>query len=146
MIAYLDTSTFVKIYITEQDSALLRVRVEEILQIIGTSMVTRPEFSAAIARGVHTGMIWKNVGTATRDRFPEEWNDLQLLILSDEIIEMADELAWNHQLGGFDAIHLASALYWQNSLDTVVTFVTFDKPLWQKTQEVSLAVWPEALK
>ena len=57
----------------------------------------------------------------------------------------ADALAWEHDLRGYDAVHLASALFWQESLGEPVTIATFDAQLWQAGQPIGLSVWPEDL-
>ena len=145
MIAYLDTNALVKLYITEQHSSLLRVLIEEEAKIVGTSVISRPEFSASIAKGLRTGMIWKNVASAAHERFQSEWQELQTLAVTDEIIATADMLAWNYQLRGFDAIHLASALQWQSALNADITLITFDEQLWQVAQQANLEVWPKNL-
>lgn len=145
MIVYLDTNALVKLYITEQHSSLLRVFIEEEVKVVGTSVIARPEFSASIAKGLRTGMIWKNVAIAAYKRFQSEWQDLQTLAITDDIIATADSIAWNQQLRGFDAIHLASALQWQSALNTEVTLITFDEQLWQAAQQTDLRIWPKNL-
>lgn len=145
MIVYLDTSALVKLYIAEQHSSLLRVFVKEEAQVLGTSLIARPEFSASIAKGVRTGMIWKNVAALALERFRTEWQDLQILSLTEENIATADTLAWTYNMRGFDAIHLATALHWQDSLNLAVTLVTFDQRLWQAAQQLELLLWPPNL-
>lgn len=145
MITYLDTSALIKLYISEQYSSSLRMLVKEQTQIIGVSVIAKPEFSASIARGLRTGLIWKNVATTVLDRFRNEWHNLRLLTVTNQIIDTADSLAWNYNMRGFDAIHLATALDWQKALDIPITFITFDKQLWQAAQRVGLEIWPANL-
>lgn len=58
---------------------------------------------------------------------------------------MADHLAWEHGLRGYDAVHLAAALPWHEALGESVTVATYDKQLWQAAQSTGLVVWPESL-
>lgn len=66
--------------------------------------------------------------------------------VTEAVVAQADALAWEHGLRGYDAVHLASALLWQNGLSETVTLATFDKQLWAAAQLVGLEVWPEALE
>ena len=58
---------------------------------------------------------------------------------------LADQLAWQHNLRGYDAVHLASAVTWQEALGEVVTLATFDKQLWVAATRAGLVSWPESL-
>jgi len=61
------------------------------------------------------------------------------------LVARADSLAWEYGLRGYDAVHLASALLWQEALGEPVTLATFDKPLWEAAQQAGMGVWPEDL-
>jgi hypothetical protein len=61
------------------------------------------------------------------------------------LIARADILAWELDLRGYDAVHLASALLWQDSLGRKVTMATFDRKLWQAAEERGLSPFPEDL-
>ena len=57
----------------------------------------------------------------------------------------ADDLAWQYGLRGYDAMHLAAALLWQDGLEESVTLATFDRQLWQAGRQSGLAVFPADL-
>jgi hypothetical protein len=57
----------------------------------------------------------------------------------------ADAQAWERGLRGYDALHLAAALFWQETLGEPVTLATFDRQLWQAGAAAGLEVWPADL-
>jgi predicted nucleic acid-binding protein len=50
-------------------------------------------------------------------------------------VERAEALAWEHGLRGYDAVHLASALTWQESVGEQIVLATFDQQLWEAASE-----------
>jgi predicted nucleic acid-binding protein len=57
----------------------------------------------------------------------------------------AETLAWDHALRGYDAVQLASALSWQESVGTAITLATFDRQLWEAAQQAGVRAWPDSL-
>ena len=51
------------------------------------------------------------------------------------MVARADDLAFQHGLRGYDAVHLASALAWAEALEETITFATFDVQLWRAAAE-----------
>jgi predicted nucleic acid-binding protein len=144
MIVYLDASALVKRYTAEVGS-------KEVGQIItsaealGTSLVTRAEVGAALAKAVRTGALSQEQGRVALHVFRAQWADLARFQLTETAIARADVLAWQHGLRGYDAVHLATALIWQETIAEPVTLATFDRQLWQSGQAAGLAVWPADL-
>jgi len=63
---------------------------------------------------------------------------------------MADEVATGvitrlETASAYDAVHLASALLWQEKLNMPVTLATFDRELWLAGQKSGMEVWPTEL-
>ena len=58
----------------------------------------------------------------------------------------ADELAWELGLRGCDAVHLASALVWQDGMGEGVTVATFHRQLWEAAKARALAAFPKDLR
>jgi hypothetical protein len=54
-------------------------------------------------------------------------------------------LAWEHGLRGYDAVQLASALTWQESVGEQIVLATFDQRLWDAAKRTGLKAWPEEL-
>ena len=51
-------------------------------------------------------------------------------------------LAWEHGLRGCDAVHLATALAWRETLGEAVTVATYDRELWRGALAAGLSPWP----
>ena len=77
--------------------------------------------------------------------FLDHWSSFTRLNTSFGTIDRASALAWEYSLRGYDAMHLASALLWMETLETQITMATFDRDLWQASKKASLAVWPADL-
>jgi len=145
MILYLDTSALVKQLTTEAGSSAVD-RLVATAQTVGTSIITRAEVAAALAKAVRIGGLRQDEAGATLASFRRHWLTLARLQVTEALIAKADALAWEHNLRGYDAVHLASALFWQESLGEPVTLATFDAQLWRAGQPVGLSVWPEDLE
>jgi hypothetical protein len=60
-------------------------------------------------------------------------------------VERAEALAWEYGLRGYDAVHLASALTWQESVGEQIVLATFDEQLWEAAKRAGLKAWPDPL-
>ena len=58
----------------------------------------------------------------------------------------AGALAWDAALRGYDAVQLASALTWQESVGANVLLATFDRQLWSAGKQIGMHVWPETFE
>ena len=144
MIVYFDSSALVKRYLAEADSAQVRTLLAEAV-VTGTSLISRAEVSAALAKAVCMNWLTHDLAGQLLRVFQAQWADLITVDVTEAVVAQADSLAWEHGLRGYDAVHLASALLWQNGLSETVTLATFDKQLWAATKLVGLEVWPGAL-
>ena len=57
----------------------------------------------------------------------------------------AESLAWAHGLRGYDAVQLAAALTWRESVGQDIVLATFDRLLWESAPQVGLTPWPKRL-
>jgi predicted nucleic acid-binding protein len=145
VILYLDASALVKRYIAEAGSA----EVDQLIgraQGIGTSVISRAEVAAALAKSVRIGFLSREEAGAALQVFRAQWVDLVRLQLTEVVIACADAQAWERGLRGHDAVHLAAVLFWQETLGEPVTLATFDHQLWQAGTTAGLAVWPADLE
>ena len=108
MICYLDTSALVKIYVAEEDSAMVKEKVN-LATIVATSKVAYPEARAAFARARREGILTDMTYQVVVDNFNAEWLSYYKLELTDRICYLAGTLSEKYSLRGFDSIHLASA-------------------------------------
>ena len=141
MIVYLDASALVKRYVAEAGSA----EVESLIagaQAIGTAVVSRAEVAAALAKAARVGLITREAAMKALQAFNTDWEHLIRLQLGEPLAARAATLAWEHGLRGYDAVHLAMALVWRETLGEAVTVATYDRELWRGAQASGLAPWP----
>lgn len=144
MILYLDASALVKRYVAEPGS-------DEVARLIagadgvGTSLITRAETSAALAKAARVGVLTREAAAAALQVFRSEWTLVIRVQATELVLTRADTLAWELGLRGYDAVHLASALIWQEGMGEAVTLATFDRQLWDAARAQGLIVSPENL-
>ena len=143
MILYLDSSALVKRYVAEPGSDDV-VRLIAEARVAGTSLIARSEIAAALAKAVRVKLLSRDDASAALKAFRAQWPDLVRVQLTEALVADADALAWTHALRGYDAVHLASALFWQDALGGPVTVATFDRQLWDGAQRSNLPVFPTA--
>ncbi len=85
-------------------------------------------------------------GRKAQRAFTSQWPDFAKVPVTEALVARAEDLAWDAALRGDDAVQLASALTWQESVGAEVTLATFDRQLWDAGQQVGMRVWPETLK
>jgi predicted nucleic acid-binding protein len=141
---YLDTSALLKRYLNEAGAEETRQFLERADEI-ATTVITRVEIASALARLVFSNSITVEEGERVWQEFSEDWTILTRLQVTGEEIERAASLARQYHLRGYDAVHLAAALLWQESLGEQVTLATFDRDLWTAGRKAGMNVWLEAL-
>ena len=145
MIVYLDASALVKRYLAEAGSAEVDALVGQ-ATVVATSLISRAEVSAAISRAVRSKLVGRQEAEEALTSFRREWDELAGTEVTKSLVGMADTLAWEHGLRGYDAVHLASALLLRDHLGQLVTLATFDRELSGAAPRVGLAAWPERLE
>ena len=144
MTVYFDTSALVKHYLHEQGTRRVQ-RLYRDADIVGASRIMEPEMSAALAKAIRTDAISAEEATQARSQFRTDWTDFAQLSVRSGILDRASELAWVHGLRGYDAVHLAAALAWNDGLGAPLTFATFDRQLWHVAGEYALDPFPDDL-
>ena len=144
MIAYLDASALVKRYVTERRSKET-IELTTAAEVVATSMVSRAEVGAAFAKAVRSGLLSERQARNAQRTFAGEWQDLARIPVTEALVARAETLAWDHALRGYDAVQLASALTWQESVGTEIMLATFDRELWEAARQVGINAWPENL-
>ena len=136
MILYLDTSALVKFYAEEESTETVERAVDE-AEAVATSIVAYAEARAALARKFREGVFSDEEHREAVGALDEDWGALDKMELTEDLVREAGDLAKEHALRGFDAIHLASALlardaYSEREIDEtgeVVLFLGFDSNL-----------------
>lgn len=142
MIAYLDASALVKRYIVERGSRET-IALTADSEMTATSIVSRAEVAAALAKAVRTGVVTHDVARNAQRRFAGDWPDLVRVPVTEAVVERAERLAWEQGLRGYDTVQLASALTWQESIGHEIILATFDQQLWEAAGRAGLKAWPD---
>jgi len=144
VIVYLDTSALVKRFVQENKTQEVNQLIQQ-ADIAGSSSLTQVEMASALTKAVRlTWVPARDAENAWQD-FVLQWPDFVRTPVSNIIIERASQLAWKYGLRGYDALHLATALIWQESMETNVTLATFDHELWLAGKKAGIDPWPANL-
>jgi len=141
MIVYLDASALVKRYIEEPGTPEVEEAIAE-AEIVGTSIISRAEVSAALAKAVRAKTLTEKQAESALQVFRNEWSNLVRIRATEYLLARADALAFQIGLRGYDAVHLASALLWNEGMDEDVTMATFDLKLWEAAVKLALLPFP----
>lgn len=143
MILYLDASALVKRYVAEAGSREVNALIGG-ASMVGTAAISRAEVASAFAKSVRTRLLLREEASSALQVFSTEWKSLIRLQLTEVLISHAATIAWEHGLRGYDAVHLAAALFWQDVLGDTVTLASYDRQLWDAAKVTGLAAWPKA--
>lgn len=141
MILYLDSSALVKRYVLETGSQAV-VQAMTQATVAGAAVITRAEVAAAFAKAVRMAALTRDEAQTCLEQFRRDWPHLVRTRVTETTVARADQLAWQYQLRGYDAVHLAAALLWQETLGEMVTLATFDQKLWQAATRAGLLPYP----
>lgn len=112
------------------------------VMLLATAVISRAEVTAALAKAVRLGFASRNAAAAGLTAFEVDWPDLIRLEVGEAVVARAAAVAWQQGLRGYDAVHLASALQWQEAIGDPVTVATYDRELWRGAQNSGLTPWP----
>jgi len=138
---YLDTSALVKLYAEEEERELVFEAVDS-SEAVATSTVAYAEASSALARRYRKGNMSEGGYRRAAERLKREWSSYERLAVSDRVAYSAGELAHKYALRGFDAVHLASALYFAQRFEEL-SFLAFDARLVTAAKSASMSVYGE---
>ena len=144
MLLYLDASALVKNYVLEKFSDLVEQAISD-ADIVGTSIISRAEVSAAFGKAVRVGSLKRQEALRSLKSFREDWESLARIQTSEIVVSRADTLAFTRSLRGYDAVHLACALVWRETINETVSFATFDLNLWNAARLEGLELLPDNL-
>ena len=142
---YTDSSAFAKRYLAEW------MREETVgfvasATVVAASLLAFTEVSSAIARAQRDRLILRVEGSLLLGQLDEDWRSVVALDVSFPVVRRAARFCQVHGLRAYDAVHLASALEWQDVIEQPVTFATFDRALHRAARDAGLVAWPERLE
>lgn len=116
-VSYFDSSALVKWYLAETGSAWVQARCNDPAQIIATVDLSRVEVAAAFAGKLRGNFITPAEYQEARSRLTiDTQKRYQLIPVTSQRMDEAIELTARHKLRGYDAVHLACALYLNRAL------------------------------
>jgi uncharacterized protein len=140
---HLDSSAWVKRYLTESGSASVRNLFDR-KEPFASCPFGYTEVSAAIARQQGVRQISPDRQRILRRDVLADWNEMIHVPLDPDVIQHGADLAWEHKLRGADAIHLAAAYSLKNSLagrSVSLVLATADRELIAAAQFCQLSVF-----
>ncbi len=142
MILYLDTSALVKRYFEEKYSTEVITAWESALAI-STSAVAYAELAAVVYRKAAEARVKKSLIQKVISAFHEDWSSFVIVAVDNRLNETIHKVIVNHNLRGFDAIHLASALAVSSVITDDFLFACYDERLRQAAQGEGLNTMPQ---
>lgn len=108
MILYLDTSAFLKLYVREPESRLVREAVSDAV-LVCTHLITYVEMRAGFAKAQRLGRIARARLASLVGDLDRDWGTVEILGIEERLVHRAGELAERYGLRAYDSVHLASA-------------------------------------
>jgi predicted nucleic acid-binding protein len=139
LILYLDTSALVKLYVREAGSLAVR-RETNAAEAVATSAVAFAEARAAFARLARERPASRKLHRRRVSQFDRDWRHYLVVELTPAVTRSSGEFAELHALRGFDAIHLASALWLRSAYSGDLAFMAYDRRLTAAAVDAGLRV------
>ena len=107
MTLYLDTSSLVKLYVTEPGSDAVRKLVDA-ATIVATSSIAYTETRAALARRRRELALRPAAFASAKRAFEAEWPKYFTVEVTSALCHQAGEFAERYRLRAYDSVHLAA--------------------------------------
>jgi predicted nucleic acid-binding protein len=128
MIFFLDSSALVKRYVAETGTAMVTTLIENEPNL-AVSWLALPETLAAITRRLKGFSLSDADLTRVKAQLALDWQKMLVIAVTGAPINGVETLIARHALRGADNVHLASALWLEQTTKTPVTFVAADTEL-----------------
>jgi predicted nucleic acid-binding protein len=126
---YCDTSSLVKLYVSEPGSDDVRALVAE-AAVVASSSIAYPEVRATLGRLRRERLLPPAAFTQVKREFEADWPSIAVVGLDDRQVRRAGELAERYGLRALDGIHLAAFVsILERAGDDDVQFTSFDDRL-----------------
>ena len=136
---YADSSVIVKRYYEEPGSQQVRERWGQTDRVF-TSKVSYAEVHAALARKRRERGISPVGFRSATEAFESEWSSYDHVLVDASTLTDVRRLVRRHPLRGFDAIHLAAAVWLKREVGSQVEFWVSDERLEAAARKERLAV------
>jgi predicted nucleic acid-binding protein len=128
LILYLDTSAWVKLYVEEVGSDLVRDGVRD-SDDIASHLIAYVELRSALARKREQSPELDSRYAHVLEAALDDWKRIHHLPVDEAFVFRAAELAEHELLRGYDAVHLAAADRLRAATAAPVIFASFDHAL-----------------
>ena len=109
MTLYPDTSSLVKLYVAEPESARV-LRLVQDATIVATASIAYTEARAALARRRRETSLRPRDFTAAKRALEDDWSRYLAVDVMASLCHEAGDLAERYRLRGYDSLHLAAYL------------------------------------
>lgn len=106
---YYDTSALVKQYLHEAGSNLV-LQLLNSGEKVYTASLTYAETHAAFSRRTREGRLPRETARRLALRFDKDWESYDIVLQSEDVLQLARQVLYRYPLRSADAIHLGSAL------------------------------------
>ncbi len=107
MTVYLDTSSLVKLYVSEPGSDDVRVLVER-ASVVATASIAYTEARAALARRRRERVLSVSAVASAKKAFEADWPGYFTVEVTSALCRQAADLAERYALRAYDSVHLAA--------------------------------------
>jgi predicted nucleic acid-binding protein len=128
---YIDTSTYLKLFLKEKGSDKAKKLVKE-NSLLSSAILTSESFSA-LSRRKQGKEIDDKMFDRLVNRIKKDLHYIEIVKLTDDVLKKTEEVILRSTARTLDAIHIASALLFQELTEIELIFITSDK----KQEEVA---------
>jgi predicted nucleic acid-binding protein len=128
LILFSDTSALIKLYIDEPDSQVMADAASEATTIV-VCRIAWVEMMSAFARRVREQPSVSDAVSQARRHFVEDWSQLLVTDVTQQIVELAGDYAEAFALRAYDGVQLASIQSLHLQLPGEVKFACYDSRL-----------------
>ena len=136
--AYFDTSVLVKRYVHEEGATLARALLRRYRFL--SSAIVCAEASSAFSRRKAAGELSERSFGAIMSRMRADRNHWEFVEVNDAVLSGAEEAIRTVGVRTLDALHIASALAFQELSGLRVPFITADHRQREAAQQMGLSV------
>ncbi len=134
--AYLDTSTWLKLYVRESGSEVARRLIGK-YRVLSSAILLTESFSA-LSRKKEIREIDGSQLKRVAKMMKDDVRSVEIINVSDSVLGKSEEIVLTSMARTLDAIHIASALIFQNMTEIELTFITSDRKQYEIAQEKGL--------
>jgi predicted nucleic acid-binding protein len=136
MIAYFDTSAIIPLIIDEPASVVCERVWNEAARVVGVRLLYA-EARAALARAERMGRVDDRQLDGAITELDALLDAVDYVEVTDHLVRVAGQLAQDHALRGYDAVHLAAA---RSVADEDLVLITGDRELAAAALDLGLGV------